>query len=61
MTPQASDYPSPGWNALSVATWKLVGFPEWADRIPPPQRIGRSILVWYFPKTEGMPATNEHK
>jgi hypothetical protein len=41
------DAPSPGWNAASVTLWKVFGFPAWVDRMPPPHRIGRSILVWY--------------
>jgi len=44
-----SEHPSPGWNAVSITMWKVFGFPAWADRIPPQTRIGRSILVWYFP------------
>ena len=42
-------HPSPGWNAVSVTSWKVFGVPKWADRIPPQERIGRSILLWYFP------------
>ncbi len=50
MMPGDSEHPSPGWNAVSITTWKVFGFPAWADRIPPQRRIGRSILVWYFPE-----------
>ncbi len=50
MTPGDSDRPSPGWNAVSVTIWKVFGFPRWADRIAPQHRIGRSILLWYFPE-----------
>jgi len=43
-----TDHPSPGWNAVSVTIWKVFGYPQWADRAPPPDaRIGRSILLWY--------------
>jgi hypothetical protein len=49
ITPSNPEAPSPGWNAVSVTVWKLFGFPAWADRMPPPYRIGRSILVWYVP------------
>jgi hypothetical protein len=49
VTPSQPDAPSPGWNAVSVTTWKVFGFPPWADRMPPPYRIGKSILVWYVP------------
>jgi hypothetical protein len=49
VTPSNPDAPSPGWNAVSVTIWKVFGFPAWVDRMPPPHRIGRSILVWYVP------------
>ena len=49
MTPSDPDHPSPGWNAVSITTWKVFGFPAWAGRIPPQMWIGRSILLWYFP------------
>jgi hypothetical protein len=49
VTPSQPDAPSQGWNAVSVTTWKVFGFPQWADRMPPPYRIGKSILVWYVP------------
>jgi len=48
MVPGDSDHPSPGWNAVSITIWKVFGYPQWADRMPPQRRIGRSILVWYF-------------
>jgi hypothetical protein len=50
MTPSDPDHPSPGWNAVSITTWKVFGFPAWAARIAPQMRIGRSILLWYFPE-----------
>ncbi len=50
MAPGESEHPSPGWNAVSITIWKVFGFPAWADRIPPQARVGRSILVWYFPE-----------
>ena len=43
------DKPKQGWNAVSVSTWKIFGVPKWADGRPPQERIGRSILLWYFP------------
>lgn len=49
MQPGNPEAPSPGWNAVSVTIWKVWGFPAWADRIPPQQRIGRSIFLWYVP------------
>jgi hypothetical protein len=24
----------------------------WPDRIPPQERVGKSILLWYFPETK---------
>ncbi|MBZ5626480.1 MAG: phospholipid carrier-dependent glycosyltransferase [Acidobacteriia bacterium] len=50
MTPGDSERPSPGWNAVSITIWKVFGFPAWADRVAPQKRIGRSILMWYFPE-----------
>ena len=50
-------HPAPGWNAVSVTMWKksmrysdqsALGAPFWANRIPPRERVGRSILLWYF-------------
>lgn len=55
--------PSPGWNAASVTIWKLTrfgledrykGLPFWTDRFPPEERVGKTILLWYFPPT-GIP------
>lgn len=48
MVPGDSEHPSPGWNAVSETTWKVFGYPAWADRIPPQRRIGKSIFLWYF-------------
>jgi len=43
-------HPSPGWNAVSVSIWKIFNTPTWPGSQPHPQaRIGRSILLWYFP------------
>jgi hypothetical protein len=47
--PDDPDRPAPGWNAVSVTTWKVFGVPKWPDGFPPQERIGRSILLWYFP------------
>ena len=47
--PVDSKRPAPGWNAVSISTWKIFGVPKWADRIPPQERVGRSILLWHFP------------
>ena len=50
MTPSDPGHPSPGWNAVSITLWKVFGFPAWAGRLAPQKRIGRSILLWYFPE-----------
>jgi hypothetical protein len=34
---------------VSITIWKVFGFPAWADATPPQYRVGRSILLWYFP------------
>ena len=47
--PVDPDHPSPGWNAVSISVWKVFGVPTWAARLPPQERIGRSILLWHFP------------
>jgi hypothetical protein len=50
--------PSPGWNAASVTVWKATrfglfdryqGLPFWTDRFQPEERVGKTILLWYFP------------
>ena len=50
--------PSPGWNAVGLTYWEVVRLqllemnPHvqlWPDRIPPTERVGKSILLWYFP------------
>lgn len=50
--------PSPGWNAVGLTYWKIVRlqllqmYPQaqfWPDQIPPTERVGKSILLWYFP------------
>jgi hypothetical protein len=50
MAPGNSERPSPGWNAVSITLWKVFGFPAWADATPRQYRVGRSILLWYFPR-----------
>jgi len=47
--PVDSAHPAPGWNAVSVSAWKVFGVPQWANSIPPQERVGRSILLWHFP------------
>jgi hypothetical protein len=50
--------PNPGWNAISLTWWKarrlgLGGqYPDlvlWPDRVPPHEKIGKSIYLWSFP------------
>ena len=50
--------PNPGWNAIGVTVWKEIRFglfsqyPQlklWPDRYKPVERVGKSILLWYFP------------
>jgi hypothetical protein len=55
--------PSPGWNAVSLSLWKvrrmglLQTHPEavlWPDRVPPGERVGKGVMLWYFrPPTDG--------
>lgn len=40
--------PSPGWNAIGAMLWKESGLIHWPDRIPPQERVGKSIFLWYF-------------
>jgi hypothetical protein len=48
--------PSPGWNAVQVTEWKLnrMGLyyypnePVWPDVVKPNERVGRSILLYYY-------------
>jgi hypothetical protein len=47
--PLNHDAPSPGWNAASLTMLKLWRGQPWADRIPPTERVGKSVLLWYVP------------
>ena len=56
--------PSPGWNAVSLSYWKvrrlglLDTHPEvvlWPDRVPPGERVGKGVMLWYFPPRTGQP------
>ncbi|HUA62169.1 MAG TPA: glycosyltransferase family 39 protein [Verrucomicrobiae bacterium] len=40
--------PLPGWNAIGVNSWKM-GFVTWPNYFQPKERVGKSILLWYFP------------
>ncbi|MGD0579310.1 MAG: glycosyl transferase, partial [Bryobacteraceae bacterium] len=50
--------PSPGWNAVSITVWKVARlglyetYPDvqlWPDIATPRERVGHSILLYYFP------------
>ncbi len=50
--------PSHGWNAASLTMlklWRLGYFKSdptrelWTDRIPPTERVGKGVLLWYVP------------
>ena len=58
MSPSSPVAPSPGWNAVSLSLWKvrrmglLDTHPEavlWPDRVPPGERVGKGVMLWYFP------------
>ena len=41
--------PLVGWNAVGVTVWKLTHMEKWPDRYLPTERVGKSMLLWYFP------------
>jgi hypothetical protein len=50
--------PAKGWNAASLTMlklWRLGYFKSdpnkvlWTDRIPPTERVGKGVLLWYIP------------
>jgi hypothetical protein len=50
--------PSPGWNAANITALKLRRYDQlrddpkskfWPDEIPPTEKIGKGIWLWYFP------------
>ena len=47
--PTRQSGPSAGWNAMGVSLWKESGLREWAGFFQPRERVGKSILLWYFP------------
>jgi len=50
--------PVPGWNAVGVTEWKELHRAEWVDHYyPPRERVGKSMLLWYFPPLPGMPGS----
>jgi Dolichyl-phosphate-mannose-protein mannosyltransferase len=51
------DLPLEGWNALGVSIWKESGIEHWPNRIKPRERVGKSILLWYFPPAGAVPSS----
>lgn len=58
IVPASPVAPAPGWNAVSLSLWKvrrlhlLDTHPEvvlWPDRVPPGERVGKGVMLWYFP------------
>ena len=55
------DRPGPGWNAIGVSRWKLLRLGAgsnlniriWPDRARPVERVGKSILLYYFQPVQG--------
>ena len=41
--------PRVGWNAIGVGLWKESRLVLWPDWTKPHERVGKSILLWYFP------------
>ena len=48
--------PMPGWNAAGFSGMKILHQAPWADRFPPGERIGKSMMLWYFPPAADTPA-----
>jgi hypothetical protein len=59
--------PSPGWNAVSTTVWKVFHMggqwdrPVWPDQLKPTERVGKSILLYYFPPEAFTTDPNELK
>ena len=50
--------PSPGWNAVSLTYLKVArlglwnSYPQlqlWPEYTKPTERVGKGVLLWYFP------------
>lgn len=52
--------PLVGWNAIGVSLWKETGVRKWPDLIKPRERVGKSILLWYFPPNAAAPRAAGH-
>jgi hypothetical protein len=58
-------HPPMGWTAISISDWKVtrLGLYErymdvktWPDLIPPAERIGKGMLLWYIPPAAQSPS-----
>ena len=55
--------PYPGWNAVSITIWKTLwkissaarNGVSWPDVVPPQERVGKGILLYYFPPSATAP------
>lgn len=65
ITPSHPFHPEPGWNAVSITVWKVArmglegehrGAQLWPDRFEPVERVGRGVLLYYFPPAFVRPA-----
>ena len=60
--PTQIDRPLPGWNLTTWTTWKgrYFGYETpppitpWPERFPPTEKVGSSVLLWYFPPQPGI-------
>ena len=51
-------HPPAGWTAISISDWKItrlglydryMDVKMWPDLIPPTERVGKGMLLWYIP------------
>jgi 4-amino-4-deoxy-L-arabinose transferase-like glycosyltransferase len=54
--------PLAGWNAVGLTCWKAFRLneknpnePVWPDMMPPQEIVGKSVYLWYFPPSTGLP------
>jgi hypothetical protein len=45
--------PVPGYNAISITCWKEMRVVDWPDQVPPTERVGKGMLLWYVPPVGG--------
>jgi 4-amino-4-deoxy-L-arabinose transferase-like glycosyltransferase len=64
ITPSDPQTPSAGWNAVSITVWKVarMGFMDhypnavlWPDLVKPTERVGKGVLLYYFPPAPAAP------